>query len=199
MAIRYYIAPLIGAGTQSNPLRPATTAVAVDFDADDGRSDDTVVAGRMLVKMDVTPAQHSQIIAIAGVTYIPLEDVVGNVLSLNDPISALDPAKRAAMRNALEAQHVDTDDLQLTDPIGIIIRRIKLRFKLRNAVLRVLDFTEGLDTTIADIPAARRQNITARLQLFGFDTSVLQVTDTIREALRKLWAQNRNAITTDLG
>jgi hypothetical protein len=200
MAVRFYLAAVVGAGTESDPFRPATTAVRpADWNADDGRPDSTAGAGRMLVRINVTDAEHAQLVALPGVQAVPLEDAAGTPLGLNDPISAIAPAKRAALRTALENNHIDTDDLQLTDPILLVLRRIKKRLKLRNAILRALDFIESLDATISSIPAARRQNIAARLQQAGFDTSVLLGSDTIRVALRKLFTQAVRAIATELG
>jgi hypothetical protein len=194
MALRYYLASLVDGAPLDVRWAPATIAVRLfNWSAVDGRVDDTVQAGRMLVTIDVTPAEHAQLVALAGVIYIPFEDAAGNPLTLDDPISALDPAKRAQIRATLESNHIDTDDLTLADPLREVVRRIIRRFRLR-AVLRALDFTEGLDTLVSAIPAARRQNIVARLQQWGFDTSGIQLTDTIRAALRRLWVQRVSAM-----
>lgn len=194
MAMRFYLTNVIGAGTPANPFRPATETVLPCRGMEDGRLDDTVAAGRMFVGLDVTDAEHVEIMLITNVTYIPFEDAGGVPLQTSDAIGLIPAARRTAIRNALDAAGIDTDDLTLSDPIWKVIKRIRQRFKLRNSILRALDFVEGFDTTIGDIPAARRQQINTRLQLHGFDTSGLALTDTIRQALRKLFAQRHSKI-----
>jgi hypothetical protein len=198
VVLSFYITPLVGNGTEGNPFRPATTSVRGNEGGDDGRMTPTTNAGRMLVWMrDVTPAQHTALIAINNVAYVPLEDAAGNKLDLDtNVLGDISPANRVIIRTGCENNHIDVDDLDSASPIRLLIRRMMHRFKLRNKILIALDFTEGLDTTIGAIPQPRRGNITAKLQQWGFDTSVVQPINTIREALRIWFNQDNSEIST---
>jgi hypothetical protein len=194
MATRFYICDTIGTGTDEDSYRPAfADTISVPWAADDLR-DDSTTSGKLIVWADVTDEQHTIINAVPGVTYLPLESN-GVPLDLNSPISQL--SNLSQLRTALENRHIPTSDLTLEDPIkkviARIIRRIRVKRALQRRVNNVLDnadFAEGLDTTISQVPAQRRQKINTWLQEKGFDTSVLKASDTIREALQKLAVQD---------
>lgn len=190
MTIRYYISGFVGNGTILNPYRPRMRQLlpGVEVSIVDGRINPNSATGRCLAWADVTVPQHATLIADSAITYIPLEDADGNVLTLEDTVSEISAANRTTIETGLEALHIPTDDFVGDDLCRKVVRRIALRFQAR-LLLAALDFDEGLDTTVASIPAGRRSNINTRLTEVGFDTSLIFGTDTIREALRKLFIQ----------
>lgn len=198
--IRYYISGFRDTGdTRIGKIRWVPlidNVVKRGWSVVDGRPDKASVSGHCFVQADVTDEQHAALLAEPGIVYLPLEDVSGTPLSASDPIGQV--ANRAALRSRLEARGVDLDDLTLADPIGLLLRRIVQRLTLR-ARLRADDFGDALDVTVGSLPAARRQAITAQIQAEGYDTSVIRGPDTIRQALRKLFAQNVTANRTYLG
>lgn len=191
MAIRYYLCELVGDGTPGpGAWRPviADALPGVAWTALDGRPAKGARAGWLLVSADTTDAQHGQILLETGVRYLPFETAEGAPLAPGDPISLIPPATRQTMRDRLEALGVPTQDFTLQTTMREVWLRARRRFLLRHR-LGALDFTEGLDTLIRDIPSTRRANISARLTEAGFDTSVLANNITIREGLRRLVVQ----------
>jgi hypothetical protein len=62
--IRIYACDIVGQGTLADPYRPAIDAYAVKWAcAADGRTDDTVAAGTMLVHADASDVQHLALLA----------------------------------------------------------------------------------------------------------------------------------------
>jgi hypothetical protein len=192
MSVRYYLSAVIGDGlSPATAFRPALTdsAPGVSWGVTDGRADAATTApGVMLVIADVSAAQHTALVADARITYLPFEDALGNLLTLADAIGSVSAANRTLCQNALEAQNVPMQGLTLSNTLADLVRRCVRRFLLRQ-LLTSDDFTQGLDTLVSAMPATQRQHIAAKLQAYGFDTSVIAGTDTIREALRKLAAQ----------
>lgn len=199
MPIRHYVCDIVQRA-EDGMLIPAVEAIipGVLHMAVDGRSNSTALTGIMLVSADVTDAQHAILAADPRVRAIPIEDAAGNALSADDPISAIPSAKRTAIRDRLEAAHIPLHDItNLQMPIRhALLWRIARRFKLRNAWLRDLDYTELLDTTVGQIPASRRNNIRTRLEAAGYSIAGVQNSTTIREVLRILLTQSVPANST---
>ena len=191
MATRYYLCTVSGIGTINDPFRPrlADLLAGGNWSGIDGRADSTVAAGRMLAWADVDDATHATVNADPGITYCPFEDAAGNVLGLDDTLAQITAAKRTQIANFLEAQHIPTDDLTGTDTIRTLLKRVVKRWVGLRQLFGADDWTEGLDTLVSAVPAAKRNRINNRLTALGFDTSVIQGTDTIRQALKKLMAQ----------
>lgn len=146
--------------------------------------------GRMLVWADVTNAQHATVAADARVTVLPFDGADGRPLPwATGTVGDLSAANRAALRDRLEALHIPLHGLTLDTPIRAVLQRVR-RVLLIRSVLRSDDFSEGLETLVSTIPLAKRQRIATRLQAWGFDTTDIRGTDTIREALRRLAAQH---------
>lgn len=196
MARRAYfsqvVAPL-GTVPPLNSYRPALLVLlpSVAWKGVDGRSSPTGTGpgNEMFCIADVTAAQHSTLIADARITYLPIENGSGQLVPFTDPISAISTANRTTIRSRLEARHIPDDGIQLTDAIGLTLRRIALRFLLRE-ILRADDLAEGLDTLVSAIPSARRQAIRAALVARGIDFDSVLGTDTIRQAIVKIVTQN---------
>lgn len=197
MAIRYYISDVVGAGTLLNPFRSRVAQLlpGVEVSAVDGRADPTVTTGKMFVWSDVTVPEHAVLVADPGVTYLPLESGSGQVLDLANTVSEVSAANRNTVNTILEGLHIPTDDFVGDDLLRKVVRRVALRFLARQ-LLAALDFTEGLNTLVSDIPGARRSAINTRLTEVGFDTSLIFGTDTIRQALRKLFIQANKFLRT---
>lgn len=190
MAVRYYICTTSGTGTLADPFRPRLRDLfAGKFAAVDARPNPAAATGKMLAWADVTPAQHATIAADPGVTYCPFEDGAGNVLGLDNTLAQIDATKRNQIAAFLESNHVPTDDLVGSDTIGALMRRAVRRFAGLRQLLNADDWTEGLDTLVSAMNAAKRTRIANRLTALGFDTSVISGTDTIRGAMKKLMAQ----------
>lgn len=200
MSIRYYISDVIGAGVPGNGYRPKLSQLVpgVHYSFVDGRTDLASTNGKMFVWADVTVPEHATIVADSGITYIPLEDSGGNVLELTNTVSQISAANRTTIETILEGLHIPTDDFVGGDLCRKVVKRIALRFLVRQLLRAALDFTEGLDSLVSSIPAGRRSNINTRLVEVGFDTSLIFGTDTIRQAIRKLLVQANKYLKTIL-
>lgn len=195
MPLRAYfsqvVAPQAG-NLVTNSYRPALMVLvpSVSWQGVDGRTSPTGsgVGQEYFCIADVTPAQHTTLVADARITYLPIENA-GVLVSWDGPISSIGAANRTTIRTRCEARHIPDDGIRGTDTILSLIRRITVRFLLRD-ILRGDDLTEGLDTLISAIPVARRQAIRAKLVARGIDFDGVLGTDTIREAIRKIVTQN---------
>lgn len=191
---RLYISGVVGDGlSKATAFRPALSSVVAFWVYSDGRVDPASSVGRVLVEVDVTPAQHTAIVALAAVTYLPFEGASGPLDYNTAVIGDVTAANRTALRTRLEAWHVSTIDLSLQTPLREVVRRIRRRLILRQ-LLGADDYTEGLDTLVSALTATRRTRLRDRLLAIGFDVSDIQGTDTIREALRKLAQQDAAAV-----
>lgn len=194
MATRFYICDVDGTGAFATPFKPRLASlISGNWAAFDARPDAAAAAGKILAYADVTPAQHTTIVADAGVTYVPFEDAGGNPKTLKDYVGDVSAANRTLISNRLEAQGVPTDDFSLANTIGAVVRRAIKRFALRQ-LLKSDDWTESLDSLVSAMDPQKRTRIANTLTAKGFDTSVIQGADTIRAAIRKIVGQNVAAI-----
>lgn len=141
------------------------------------------------VTAELTDDQHNIARLKTGVQYIPLEDTLGNPLTLEDTVGDVDPTNRGLMQAFFEARHIPTDGIGLGDTLRDALTQIVKRFLMRQ-VLGTVDFNiVPLDNIVSSIPVATRQQIAARLAALGVDFSNIQGTDTIRTAIRKVYSQ----------
>jgi hypothetical protein len=197
--MRHYIAQIIGSGSSiADPFRSVIEDIVpgVQSSSVDGRKDGTLASGWMLTSCDVSDAQHALIVLDARVSAIPLEDAGGVALSLDAPLADVPLTKRQQLLARCEADHVPVRDIGLAHTVRDVLKRVIYRCLLRQK-LGDIDYTEGLNTLLSDIPAQRRNAIRARLITWGFDTSVIAGSDTVREALRKLIIQKQDATHLD--
>lgn len=185
--IRYYLCTATGDATSG--FRPVGIATNYSWTITDGRVDSTTGVGKFLVRADVTPAQHTALIAVVGVTYIPIEDLAGNAIDVSLTLGDIPATKRNAIKTILEAENIPTQGFQLSDNIDDSMLKVAGRRFLMRQILGVDDWVEVLDSLVSSISAARRQTIASKLQARGYDTSVIVGFDTIREAIRKLMLQ----------
>lgn len=190
MAVRYYVSDIVGSGTAADPFHPALKdVVSVNWSGCDLRADDSSAGGKMLVWCDTTTVQHTLLTADVRITYLPFEDLIGMVLGIASTLGDVSAANRTLIASRLGALSIPMQDLLTTDLLKKVIARIVRRVRIRRA-LDLEDFTEGLDTLVSDIPSERLAAIAARLQVRGYDSSVVIGTDTIRQALVKLAVQD---------
>lgn len=190
MALRLYFTQFVGTGTRQDPFRSVIQdLVPVKLSAVDGRVNATLVTGWALVKVDATPAQHTILTADARVVYLPLEDATGRVVDMSETLGTVSAANRTTIRTRLEARHIPDDGITLSDTVGSVLRRIVRRFLVRQ-ILGADDLSEGLDTLVSAIPVAKRQAIRTKLLAHGIDFDGVLLTDTVREAIRKIVVQN---------
>lgn len=194
MARRAYFVTMTGTGTRTSGtvtdlIRPADLA-GIDYDGYG-----LPASGVGFVIADVTPTQHTTLLGTAGVTYLPFEDAGGTIIGPGGTFGDVSAANRTAIKTRMEAQLVPTQDFGLGDLIRRALKVAKRRFLLKQ-LLTSDDFSEGLDTLVSAIAAPKRSAIGAKLTARGFDTSVIVGTDTVREAVRKLLAQDVSVLRT---
>lgn len=191
MPDRFYLCPVIGSGASvADAFRPACAPALAGlvWSMVDARPNPTLGAGNLFVRAAVTDAQHAAILATVGVVGLPFEDAGGGVIPLTGTLAQVSAANRSLLQTRLEAAHVPVSDFIATDRIvGVVLRMVR-RFLLRQ-VLAADDWTEGLDTLVSAVAAAKRQRINAALTSLGIDTSGIQGSDTIRTALRIVTSQ----------
>lgn len=196
MALRVYIALTVapnGTGVKTATYRSALFDLIRPLwsDGTDGRVAQNG-AGAWLLIVDVTPAQHTTLIADPRVTYLPFERADSSLVHRTDLWTEVSAANRTAIGNALEANHIPTQAVPANATCGQVVRWIRRRFMLRNVILKLDDWTEGLDTLVSAIPLAKRQRMASALEARGIDTSVIRGADTIRQAIRKVLAQDES-------
>lgn len=200
MAQRYYFSTVV---QQTDPIwgaifRAAFVEVLPGKDYTviiDARRDIMAATGVLFITADVTDAEHATLSGDARITVVPFETNAGVALPLTATIGDVPNAKRTAMRTRLDANHIPTSDLTNADLLRVVVRRIVRRLRLREK-LQGDDWSEGLDTLVSAVPAAKRTRIADKLQSLGYDTSVIVGSDTVREALRKLVSQNVGDLTS---
>lgn len=191
--IRYYLCDIDGDGlTLATAFRPkGISAIVGGYRSTivDGRQLATNNIGKMLLRADVTPTQHTTLVGSVGVTYIPIEDLTGNPIDVRLALGDIPAANRNNIKTILEAENIPTQGFKLTDNIDDSMQQVAgRRFSMRQ-ILGVDDWVEVLDSLVSSISAARRQTIANKLQARGYDTSVIVGSDTVREAIRKLMLQ----------
>lgn len=121
---------------------------------------------------DVTPAQHTAMVANADVSAFPtdLDSLVG--------------ANLATVQQSLESRNLPADDVTVNTPYRIMIRWIIAIFSITTNVPL---FSGGvtLDTTLGQLTATQRAELKANAESAGYSTAGLTLQSTIREALRK--------------
>lgn len=183
-----FFCSLVGAGTSDpyDPYEPAVRNYSKIWKCVDGRADATLGAGEMMVETEMISAEYAAAIADPAIN----EPLPIGGLSLSDPVSSLTTTQIQAAKAFFESRHIPTEGINGTDTIASVLRKIIRRYIFRQ-LMRDLDFAEGLDTLISDIPAARRSAINTRLQSFGFDTSQITGGMTIRQGLKTLFDQRK--------
>jgi len=155
--MRFYLSQTTGDGTENNVFRPAVAQHTNTWKAVDFRPDVTV-SGWMLVEVP-NSINHAAIIADPLVIDTGIEDVLGNEISLDSPISDIN--NYAQILNFLDSRDVPTDDLLPTDTVRELIRRCIKR-------ILVTQILKGDDVTVNDnVNPARRGAINARLNRLG--------------------------------
>lgn len=197
--IRCYFMRSLAPDATFNFFRPAIHDILPNHPWTGDDLDEETAGGWFLVVTDVTDAQHATLVADARVEWIPFATAQGAALPLSATIGDMSAANRNAARSLLESHHIPLADLGLATVLRHVIarivrrKRIRQSLKLRYANWRIFDsqdFTESLSALISSIPTAKRNAISDRLQVCGYDPSVIIPTDTIAQALQKLAAQN---------
>lgn len=187
MTVRFYLVPAIGTGASvHDSIRPKYVApqewapthggIPLTMDRKDFGWD-----GTFLVGADVTPAQHSEIVANADVTSIP-QNIDANV-----------GANLNTVQTKLEALSIPADWITSTMSYRVVIRFILKLFQLisRYTADQAQRFFANvtLDTTIAQLTAAQRNALNQAAQGLGLDTSTITGSMALRQALRILLTQ----------
>lgn len=144
--------------------------------------------GTGLVIANVSVAEHTSILALPGVTYLPFETAGGALVPADGTMADVSAANRTLLTTRFEAQHIPTHDVGGSDTVRAVVIRAIRRMVLRQ-ILGADDWTELLDSLVSAIPAQKRANINAKLTAAGYDTSGIQGSDTVREAIRKIAVQ----------
>lgn len=141
----------------------------------------------MLVAADVTTDQHNTLTANADVTAIPA--------NIDQPISQ---AALPTVKNHLEALHIPAkwvttahtyrDVLRLTAHLFMLAQRLHGLYGQK-----IIRAGYNLNTPIGDLPATVRQQLVATAHSFGWDTSAIQLSWQLRQALRYLATQWKDA------
>jgi len=177
--IRWYVLPLVGAGTDDDPRRPAYVAdtgaawAGMDYGAEP----------IMLVRANVSSAQHAAIAANADVIAVPadLDAAIGGTL--------------ATAQARLEAVQIPADWMTAGMTWRQALRGVAAVFQLGQRLnglgLAARLFGGGitLSTTFGELSANVRTRLAAMADSFGFDRSAVAAGTTLRQALRGLAVQ----------
>lgn len=176
--MRTYFSPITGDGlTPETAIRPAISGLITGgFVTLDGR-------GGVWVHANATSDEHAAIIKVPDVQYLPLDDAAGAPVDWDKPLSSVAATNRKAATAVLEAHHVPLSGIELTDPVRRVIRRLHRRMLLRQFAAGFDLDDIGLATTLASIPAERRNVWASRLRERGVDLSDLRATSTLRDVL----------------
>jgi len=181
MAFRCYFVPKVGTGTEEDPFRAAyVDGLWMPGFCEYGKEPWAFVV------VDVSPAQHSAIIANADAIAVPqdIDDQIG--------------ANLGTVQTKLEVMNIPSGWVNAGMTYRFVVRMILYLFVLmqdfkRLDVLAARFFASGLtlNNTVADIPVAVRQRLIAAAQSRGLDTSSITLATTIRVALFTLIQQYR--------
>lgn len=187
MPLRLYFVTISGTGTAADAFRPVAR-LGVQRDACDARANPGTASGEMALVLNTDATEHASMLATVGVTYPPFEDALGVALLPGQATGDVSAANRTTITTQFDARHIPIQDLVGSDPIRKAWRRAFVRFLCRQ-LLGPDDWTEGFDTLVSAIPVAKRTAIRDKLTAAGYDMSTIAGSDTIREAIRKVCAQ----------
>jgi hypothetical protein len=184
MAVRIYIVPIIGTGTNTDPYRPKYVS---DYPIQWGAMD-YENHGWMLVAADVDSATHAVISGNSDVYSLP-QDLDANLTS----------GQVTSVQNKLEAINIPGDWISSAKTWKQVIKLVAAIITLARRFYgenKEAIFTSGinLDMPISSLSSDKRQKLNGAAQSLGFDTSSIRGSDTLRTALRILAQQRTTPI-----
>jgi hypothetical protein len=181
MAFRYYLLPKVTAPSPSGPWNATWPAYLQDANVTVWSAMDYGLEPVMLVRADVTNAQHNAITANADADAFPtnLENTLG--------------ANVGTVETQLEAKGIPGDWVTAGMTFRAVLRWVARLFCIAQrlngrAGLRLLS-DQTLSSTVGDLPIAKRQALNEAAQSLGLDTSSITLAMTIRQALKILGNQ----------
>lgn len=146
--------------------------------------------GKLLVRTDyISDVDHAVAKADARIVALPFEDASGASIGLEGFLGDIPLVKRTVLIDALENHHVPVGDALATWSVRKVLNRMVRRLRLRRK-LGGDDLSEGLDTLLSAISAARRTTIRDKLIAQGFNTVGLVSTLSVRQAIFYLVEQS---------
>jgi hypothetical protein len=186
--MKFYFSTFSGLGIDQAPFYPSAWD-HVQISYLDGREYPEIEDGWCICRGDPTEAEHAALLADASTTYLPFENLSGDTIDLDQPLSEISSANRATILAEFEARHVPTDGITGSTTIREGLKRIYCRIRLRELLI-YLDFgKQDFSATIGDIPPLQRKALKRRLENGGFDISGITNTATIKEAILLLSPQ----------
>jgi hypothetical protein len=188
MTWRLFTLPVVGAGTgQTDPRRPKYMNETPSLAGVQWAMMDYGHHPGCLMAADVTNTQRNTLSGQADVALVPvsLDTTVGSAL--------------AQTQNVLEALQVPAGWVQTTTTWREVVRSVGglLQFAQRYAGLTngqdLLPAGVNLNAAMSTVSQARRDAIQATADSFGYDTSAITGSTTIRQALKILGDQWGNA------
>jgi len=171
MAVRFYLAPMETiTDARNRQVRRAKYIAALGITT--SALNDYGNEPTCLLAADVTPAQHTALVANADVSAFPVD------------LDSTPGANLATVQSALETRNLPADDVTANTPYRIILRWIIAIFSITTAQPL---FTGGvtMDTTLGALTAQQRAELQANAQSAGYSTTGLTLQSTIRQALRR--------------
>lgn len=177
----FFIVPIEGAGTSHDPRRPKyIPALGVEWAQ-------VYFGNTSIVWASTTPQQETIVGANSDALVVPPLD---NQVAL------------VATQNALEAQSIPaqwiTAGMTYRIVLRIIVGMAQLIQRLQGMGVNAT-VAGNLDKTISQLPVAVRNNLAAAAQSLGIDTSGIDGTTTLREALRQVGQQFAQGQVVALG
>lgn len=201
--IRFYLCTFRGDGlTPETAYRPALMDLGDQYAACnviDMRPYAVIGDGYAFAWVDWSDPDHAAAIALPDVTYLAFEAGAVQV-PLDSPLSAVDSANIQAAKTALEAAGVPTDGITLAMTVRQAMQIVLQRAALKR-VMRDLDFYDlGMSTQLNVLPSLHLKAAKRALDNWGFDTSTLTASTTVRQLLVALMAQpNMDTVLANLG
>ena len=188
MAKRFYFCAFIGDGTEQNPYCTKFVDMGVQgLRSLDMRTYPQIEDGYAVVWGEISDADHAAAILDASVTYLPFENLSGDVLPLSSAISNIPSAKRNIITNAFSARGIPTTGITLSWTIAQVLQLMRRRMML-GLLLSNLDF-EDHSVVISEIPPLRLKAIKRAMTNNGIDVSGIVGTMTVSEAITYLASQ----------
>lgn len=156
----------------------------------DGREYQEIEDGWLFVWTNNTAQEHADLIAQTDVTYLPIEDINGLSLALDDLVSDISAANRAIIIAEFRSRGIPTSGITGTMTIRESMRIVVARVRLIENLIRV-DFSGVLEDTVSSIPAKRKKALRKRLTNLGYDVAPITNIMTVEEALIELLSQNK--------